>query len=118
MDIMPIWYIQLSLLKYSYINFSKNIYTSTTLHFIKIPESDKMVPVFIKLKGFKVCIFGFGEVGRRRLDKIIYGEPEKITLYTKEEVDRETKKYYEDICNIQSPSSHLSKPKNTHLKTL
>jgi len=52
-----------------------------------------MIPIFIKLKGFKVCIFGFGEVGS--------GEPEKITLYTKEEVDRETKKYYEDICNIQ-----------------
>ena len=60
-----------------------------------------MIPVFIKLKGFKVCIFGFGEVGRRRLDKIVSGEPEKITVYTKEEVDRETKKYYEDICNIQ-----------------
>ncbi|MBW9220437.1 bifunctional precorrin-2 dehydrogenase/sirohydrochlorin ferrochelatase [Methanothermococcus sp. SCGC AD-155-N22] len=60
-----------------------------------------MIPVFIKLKDFKVCIFGFGEVGRRRLNKIISGEPEKITLYTKEEIDRETKMYYKNICNIE-----------------
>ena len=60
-----------------------------------------MIPIFISLKGFKVCIFGFGEVGRRRLDKIISGEPEKITLYTKEEIDGETKRYYENLCNIE-----------------
>lgn len=60
-----------------------------------------MIPVFIKLKGFKVCIFGFGEVGRRRLKKILAGEPEKVTVYTKEEVDRETRRHYEDLCNIE-----------------
>jgi len=60
-----------------------------------------MIPVFLKLKGFKVCIFGFGEVGRRRLKKILAGEPEKVTVYTKEEVDRETRRHYEDLCNIE-----------------
>ncbi|HID47849.1 MAG TPA: bifunctional precorrin-2 dehydrogenase/sirohydrochlorin ferrochelatase [Methanococcaceae archaeon] len=66
-----------------------------------------MIPVFIKLKGFKVCIFGFGEVGRRRLDKIVSGEPERITVYTKEEIDEETKRHYESICNIQFITSNL-----------
>lgn len=60
-----------------------------------------MVPVFIKLKGFSVCIFGFGKVGRRRLDKIIAGEPEKITVYTKGKIDKKTENYYKNICNIQ-----------------
>ncbi|HIP16491.1 MAG TPA: bifunctional precorrin-2 dehydrogenase/sirohydrochlorin ferrochelatase [Methanothermococcus okinawensis] len=60
-----------------------------------------MIPIFIKLKDFKVCIFGFGEVGRRRLDKIISGEPKKITIYTKENVDEETMSYYKNICNIE-----------------
>ena len=77
-----------------------------------------MIPVFIKLKGFKVCIFGFGEVGRRRLDKIVSGEPEKITVYTKEEVDRETVDYYKNICNIQFITCNVENLKDKDIEEI
>ncbi|HIP17113.1 MAG TPA: bifunctional precorrin-2 dehydrogenase/sirohydrochlorin ferrochelatase [Methanothermococcus okinawensis] len=60
-----------------------------------------MIPIFVNLKKFKVCIFGFGEVGKRRLDKIISANPDKITLYTKEEIDEKILNYYKNLCNIE-----------------
>ncbi|ABR55645.1 NAD(P)-dependent oxidoreductase [Methanococcus aeolicus] len=41
------------------------------------------IPLYIKLDNFKVCIFGFGEVGQRRFNKILKGAPKKITIYDK-----------------------------------
>ena len=42
------------------------------------------IPLYIKLDNFNVCIFGFGEVGQRRFNKVLKGAPKKITIYDKQ----------------------------------
>ena len=42
------------------------------------------IPLYIKLDNFNVCIFGFGEVGQRRFNKVLKGAPKKITIYDRQ----------------------------------
>lgn len=51
-----------------------------------------MIPLFMNLEGFKICIFGFGNVGKRRFKKILNANPYKITVYTKN-ISKECKEY-------------------------
>ena len=41
-----------------------------------------MMPVFVNLEGFKVAIFGFGEVGKRRARKLLNASAD-IDVYSK-----------------------------------
>jgi len=77
-----------------------------------------MIPIFVNLKEFKVCIFGFGEVGKRRLNKIISANPDKITLYTKEEIDEKTLNYYKNLCNIEFITCNIEDMTNEEIKEI
>ena len=39
------------------------------------------IPLYIKLDNFNVCIFGFGEVGQRRFNKVLKGAPKKCNNF-------------------------------------
>ncbi len=46
-----------------------------------------MIPLYINLENFSVVMFGFGNVGQRRFNKILKGNPKKITIYDKNSID-------------------------------
>ncbi|EHP88329.1 precorrin-2 dehydrogenase/sirohydrochlorin ferrochelatase family protein [Methanotorris formicicus] len=41
-----------------------------------------MIPIFVNLEGFKVAIFGFGEVGKRRAKKLLKADAD-VDIYSK-----------------------------------
>ena len=52
------------------------------------------------LEGFKICIFGFGNVGKRRFKKILNANPHKITVYAKNISKEDIDKYKNNYNNI------------------
>ena len=52
------------------------------------------------LEGFKICIFGFGNVGKRRFKKILNANPYKITVYAKNIGKEDIDKYKNNYNNI------------------
>ena len=59
-----------------------------------------MIPLFMDLEGFKICIFGFGNVGKRRFKKILNANPYKITVYAKNIGKEDIDKYKNNYNNI------------------
>lgn len=65
-----------------------------------------MIPVFLDLKGFKVLMFGFGNVGKRRFEKFINAGSE-ITVYS-EKIDLEHISNYKNTKFFETNVSNLS----------
>ncbi|AEF97016.1 precorrin-2 dehydrogenase/sirohydrochlorin ferrochelatase family protein [Methanotorris igneus] len=63
-----------------------------------------MIPVFVNLEGFRVAIFGFGEVGKRRAKKLLKANA-NIDIYSKTFDDEEFEKKINFIkCDVNEIS--------------
>ncbi|MDK2790786.1 MAG: precorrin-2 dehydrogenase [Methanothermococcus sp.] len=64
-----------------------------------------MIPIFVNLEGYKALVFGFGNVGKRRVKKLLKSGA-SITVYSKDVIDIE--KEYEKVefinCDVNSLS--------------
>ena len=77
-----------------------------------------MIPLFVDLKGSKVCIFGFGDVGKRRFNKILNANPDKITIYTKNIDQEEINKYENNYRNVEFVICDINNMSDDDLKDI
>ncbi len=86
-------------LLFKYISFKYEYYYNNNY---KNKKFDSMMPLFVDLKNFKICIFGFGDVGKRRFEKILNANPTpcKITVYAKNISKEDIGKYKNNYNSI------------------
>ncbi|WP_048058052.1 precorrin-2 dehydrogenase/sirohydrochlorin ferrochelatase family protein [Methanothermococcus okinawensis] len=77
-----------------------------------------MIPIFVNLEKFKVCIFGFGDVGKRRFNKLLNANPYKITIYSKDIDQEEINKYENNYRNVEFITCDINNLSNDDLKNI